>query len=112
MKNINKKKRISIDFDRVIHKYSKGWHDGSIYDEPVEGSIDAIKKLQENNYEVVIFTTKSSLGQKRNQAIKRWLKKYDLDLKVTNIKLHSIAIIDDRAIRFENNWRSMLNYFI
>ena len=112
MKNTNKKKRISIDFDRVIHKYSKGWCDGSIYDEPVEGAIDAIKKLQKNGYEVVVFTTKTSLGWKRNRAIKQWLKKHDLDLNVTNIKLHSIAIIDDRAIRFENNWRSMLNYFI
>ena len=41
------KKSISIDFDRVIHKYSEGWKDGTIYDEPVDGAIEAIKRLQD-----------------------------------------------------------------
>ena len=29
-------KTIAVDFDGVIHKYSKGWQGGEIYDEPVE----------------------------------------------------------------------------
>ena len=35
--------QIAIDFDGVIHKNSKGYYDGTIYDEPVEGSLEAIK---------------------------------------------------------------------
>ena len=31
------KNTIAIDFDGVIHKNSKGFHDGTIYDEPIEG---------------------------------------------------------------------------
>lgn len=105
------KKRILVDFDRVIHKYSSGWIDGSIYDKPVPGSIEALKKLQEAGYEVIIFTAKSTLGAKRNKEIREWLKSYGLKLKVTWTKLPAIAIIDDRAIRFRS-WRDTLNYFL
>lgn len=105
-------KRILVDFDRVVHKYSKGWFGGKVYDTPVEGAIEALKKLQDNGYEVVIFTTESSRGQERHDEIKEWLKKYGVNLKVTSTKLPAIAIIDDRAIRFEGNWRSVLNYFL
>lgn len=104
-------KRILIDLDRVIHKYSLGWRDGTIYDEAVEGAIPAIKKLQKAGFEVVVFTTKSSLGKERNKWIKEWLRERGLSLKVTWEKLPAIAIIDDRAIRF-TNWIDILHYFI
>lgn len=111
MKNYSKK-RIAVDFDRVVHKYSEGWKDGSIYDDPVEGSIEAIKRLQKEGFEVFIFTSRSSKGAVRNQAIRRWLKKHGLDnIEVTNIKKPAIAYIDDRAIRF-THWRDMLSYFL
>ena len=28
---------LGLDFDGVIHKNSKGFHDGTIYDEPLDG---------------------------------------------------------------------------
>ena len=43
------RKNIVFDFDGVIHKYSKGWQDGSIYDEPVEGIAKVINALH-NKY--------------------------------------------------------------
>ena len=104
-------KRISIDFDTVIHKYSKGLSDGSIYDEPVENAIEGLKRLSKAGFEVIVFTTKTVFGEKRNREIKRWLKKYGLDLKVTSIKLPSLAYIDNRAIRF-TNWKDIVSYFI
>lgn len=110
------KRTVAIDFDGVIHKYSKGWQDGKIYDEPVEGAIEAIYELIEKDYEVVIFTTREDI-----KAVKDWisdkfliqgkfihLNKYLLE--VTNIKPPAIAYIDDRGIRF-TNWKDMLNYF-
>ena len=104
-------KRISIDFDTVIHKYSKGLSDGSIYDEPVENAIEGLKRLSKAGFEVIVFTSKTVFGEKRNREIKRWLKKYGLDLKVTSIKLPSLAYIDNRAIRF-TNWKDIVSYFI
>ena len=51
LKNYNKKQsiennnQIAIDFDGVIHKNTKGYFDGTIYDEPVQGSYNALKEL-------------------------------------------------------------------
>lgn len=113
-KNIKKIpfKRISIDFDRVIHKYSKGFLDGKIYDEPVKGAVEAIRRLQEAGFEVVILTAKSNIKE-RNSDIRQWLKQNGINkVKVSHTKFPAIAYIDDRAIRFEGNWRSILSYFL
>ena len=105
-------KRLLVDFDRVVHKYSNGWVDGTIYDEPVKDAIVSIKTLQDHGFEVVIFTAKSELGAKRNQYIRDWLAIRGVkDIVVTNIKIPCLAIIDDRGIRF-TNWSDMLRYFI
>jgi hypothetical protein len=99
------KKTILVDFDGVIHRYSKGWHDGTAYDEPMEGAFEALKGL-EKDWRVVIFSTRES-GQ-----IATWLgeKGYPNPLEITNVKLPATAIIDDRAIRFEN-WDQALSDF-
>lgn len=61
-------KTIAIDFDGVIHKYSKGWQDGSIYDKPVSGVFDAIETLFDVGYSVFIFSTRSP------KQIKKWME--------------------------------------
>ena len=53
----NRKDSIAVDFDGVIHGYSGGWKDGSIYDPPVPGVREALKKLQEK-FRIVIFSTR------------------------------------------------------
>ena len=95
---------ILVDFDRVIHKYSEGWKDGTIYDEPVEGAIEALKMLREH-FEVVIFTVLSDRGVERNLDIEEWLGKHGIyGIEVTNTKRNAIAYIDDKGIRF-TDWR-------
>jgi hypothetical protein len=37
---------LAIDFDGVLHAYGDGWRDGSIYDSPVPGSIEALVSLR------------------------------------------------------------------
>lgn len=101
------KNRILVDFDGVIHKYSERFKDGSIYDPPIEGTAEAIKKLQEEGYEVVIFTARPNI-----EDISDWLKKWGIpELEITDRKMPAIAYIDDRGIRF-TNWKDILNYFI
>jgi ribonucleotide monophosphatase NagD (HAD superfamily) len=98
-------KRVCVDFDGVIHKYSKGYQDGSIYDEPMEGAKESLERLSKEGYEVVIFTTRT------RGKISDWLEKHEIPYDmVTREKLPAMAYIDDRAIRF-TNWKDILNYF-
>lgn len=94
------KKRIVFDFDGVIHKYSKGWQDGSIYDEPVEGIKEVIDYLRQN-YEVVIVSSRST-QLKGREAMQEWLNKYNI--KVDQIlagKPPAFIYIDDRGYKFD-----------
>lgn len=60
-------KTVAIDFDGVIHAYSKGWQDGSVYDEPISQVFTVIGSLMDSGYSVFVFSTRSS------RQIKKWL---------------------------------------
>ena len=101
---------IGIDFDGVIHKNSKGYHDGTIYDEPLAGVEEALKTLSEQ-YTLILFTTKAKPdrglinGRTTIELIWEWLEKYNLSQyisKVTSEKPRAVVYIDDKGIRFEN----------
>jgi len=102
-------KTICLDFDGVIHQYRKGYHDGSIYDLPTEGTKEAIEEMLSHGFEVVIYTARPNW-----QEIKPWLEKNfgkEIADKVNIIpdKPKAILYVDDRAIRF-TNWKDILNY--
>jgi hypothetical protein len=110
---------IAVDFDGVIHAYSKGWQDGSIYDKPLPDALAALELLMERDA-VFIHTTRNP------RQVARWIEReswHDIDctthlprtwygrrkpfwntrglLLVTNWKLAANVYIDDRAHRFE-----------
>ena len=104
------RKTVAIDFDGVIHRYSKGWQDGVIYDEPMPGAIDALFKLHKH-YNLVIFTCRED-----SAAVSQWLiqqmreqRGCYFDIPVTNVKPIAMIYIDDRGLRF-TNWTDVLNY--
>ena len=108
-------KNIAIDFDGVIHKNSKGYYDGTIYDEPIEGSRESLEQLSKQ-YDVVIFTAKAKPdrglinGKTGTQLVWEWLKKYDMDkfvTKVTAEKPRAVAYVDDKGITF-TDWKQTL----
>ncbi len=111
------KKRVLIDFDGPIHRFSKGVQDGSLYDIPSEGVKRSIDWFKKNGFEIVIFTSRASkqtakeVGdshEKQVSKVKDYLEKHNIhyDL-ITAEKLAADFYIDDLAIHF-NNWGSVM----
>ena len=104
--------KIAVDFDGVIHKYSKGWHDGTIYDGPMEGCYDAMCQLRDRGHEIVIYSSRAFAREtsKRSQrsAMKDWLRlhKIPFDSIATEGKPPAHVYLDDRALRF-TNWEDV-----
>lgn len=111
---------VAVDFDGVIHAYSKGWGDGSIYDKELPGALLGLDLLM-TKQPVFVFTARQS------RQVARWIEKtsqYTIEcttlfprtwygkrksfwntrglILVTNWKLPAAVYIDDRAYRFEN----------
>lgn len=119
---------IAIDFDGVIHKYSKGWQDGSIYDEEIDGALKAIEKFFDLGYNVFILSTRSSRQIKKWIDVKIDARSYNFTTKIvpfwngvfwnkprvlgiTNRKLAASIYIDDRAYKFKS-WDKTLKYIL
>tara|TARA_Y100000356_G_C11166394_1_gene238884 strand:- start:57 stop:455 length:399 start_codon:yes stop_codon:yes gene_type:complete len=117
MVRYTEKNQLGLDFDGVIHKNSKGFHDGTIYDEPLDGAIESVKYLNETlGYDLVIYTCKATPdrplvdGKTGIQLVWEWLDKYNIKNNVkdvTYIKPNAVAYIDDKGIRF-NNWKDCI----
>lgn len=111
----DEKINVGIDFDGVIHKCSKGFYDGTIYDDPVDGAAEALEYLS-SKYTVIIYTCKARAdrglvnGKTGTELIWEWLQKHDLARfisKVTAEKPRARFYVDDKAYRF-TSWEDIL----
>lgn len=108
---------IAVDFDGVIHGYSEGFKDGTIYDEPVPGAADALRKLKDEGHKIYIFTTRTNrLFHKKDygdqeRAIEEYMNKHDIPFdKIWSFgKPMADIFIDDRAVGFRGNWNETLD---
>ena len=105
-------KSLYIDFDGTIHKYSKGYADGAIYDPPMENAITSLIRLRDAGFTLTIFTARDNMEDIEEWLIRYWPKGEPyFKIPVTNKKGPATAYIDDRAIRF-TNWIDITNYFV
>lgn len=107
---------LAVDFDGVIHKNSKGFHDGTVYDDPIEGVYDALHLLAQS-YRLVVFSAKARTdrplinGKTGVELIWEWLELHNLKQYISDVvseKPRALYYIDDKAICF-TNWSEVLN---
>ena len=112
---------IVFDFDGVIHKYSKGWQDGSIYDEYNEDVIRVMYRLLTEGYSVAIVSTRDPI------QISEWWNNHQFPMKATpvingtkfwsnteyigvfNQKIPALVYIDDRGLTFKGDTSNLYN---
>jgi hypothetical protein len=111
------KKVIALDFDGVIHDDSKGFHDGTIYGLPIDGTESALKELSKN-YKLIIFTCKANpkrplVDDKTGiELIWEWLEKWNFRQYISDVvwgKPNALIYIDDKGFRF-NDWQTTIEY--
>ncbi len=66
---------VAVDFDGVIHAYSRGWQDGSIYDPPLPGAVEALQALMAE-HAVVVITTREP------EQVMPWLEGLGFDVTI------------------------------
>ena len=115
--NNQEKNVIAIDFVGVIHKNTLGYHDGTVYDEPIVGAIDSIKMLS-SQYEIIIFSCKALEDRPRVngktgiELIEEWLEKHEIleyIKEVTFKKPRAAIYIDDKGFRFVD-WSKTVSF--
>lgn len=103
---------VAFDFDGVIHKYSEGWKDGSIYDEPNMNVVYFMSILMKMGIPVFILSTRDP------DQINMWWVKQHFSIRsivmddkttfwkrtdivgITKTKLPAQLYIDDRAYNY------------
>jgi hypothetical protein len=62
----------AVDFDGVVHAYSDGWRDGTIYGPPLPGAIDGLRTLM--GHDAVFIHTARDPAQ-----VVPWLEQHGLE---------------------------------
>jgi hypothetical protein len=125
---------LCLDFDGVIHRYSKGWQDGTIYDPITNGFSDwAIEATK--LFKLVVYSSRSKTPEgiremmnwfkdqlswmhctddgldKDDEIYMRFLEAATASVLVlyfAHEKPPAFLTIDDRCIRFTGVWGTML----
>ena len=101
---------VVFDFDGVIHSYTSGWKGvDNIPDPPVPGIREAIAKIRDAGYRVVVVSTRCS-ERDGLMAIHKFMN--ENNILVDDISAHkppALVYIDDRALCFDGHPEMLLN---
>jgi hypothetical protein len=111
---------LCIDFDGVIHRYSRGWQDGEIYDDITPGFFEWAEQAAQY-FRLVIYSSRSK-DPEQIEKMQWWLAaqrkkwrdnggKHDieavLEFEFASEKPPAFLTIDDRAVTFKGSWLDM-----
>ncbi len=98
---IKAKDKVAIDFDGTLTAYDN--HDEVPIPPPLDGAREFLEKLQDAGKHVIVFTHRPV------DQVVEWLREHGMfDLVpggVTNIKPEASAYLDDRAVRFDGDYK-------
>jgi hypothetical protein len=109
------RKVVCIDFDATIFP----WGELNSEEPPLQDAIETIRAFKDAGYRIVIFTSRMSPTWWRAEgwandfmthhkwwsSVAERLIQYDIPFdSITSEKVPAEYYIDDKAIRFENNW--------
>lgn len=105
---------IAIDFDGTIAQYS-GWTGINKFGKLIDGCVEAIGKLKEMGFKIIIYTCRINTPE-----FEKYLKKNKVPYDAINEniwheyqqhgdkrKVIADIYIDDRAINFNGNWKDI-----
>lgn len=106
----NLARTVAVDFDGVLHPYSRGWV-GSVPDDepPMPGATAFLIRLKNAGYRVVVFSTRCDHDEGL-AGTREWLERQGLDEFVDDVtckKPAAVAYVDDRAVPFTGSWESV-----
>ena len=110
------KPTICLDMDGVVHLYSKGWHDGTLYDDVTPGFF-MWATVARHHFKLVIYSSRSRDGV---EQMRRWLAFQHKvwvetewsggdtvsldDFEFAHEKPAAFLTIDDRCVLFNGHW--------
>jgi len=110
--------KIFLDFDGVIHSFSKGFQSDGSLEAPTEGALDFVRWCVDNGHEVVIFTSRAAEWGKDRDCVKSVLKVrgwliengFPDRLRITGSKEPAELYVDDRGYRFNGSFDELKKF--
>ena len=107
-------KTICIDFDGVLHDYSKGWLGVDVFIKPISGASEFTHTLKDRGWTIILHTTRND-----SLALRKFLSENNIIVDYVNYnpnqpkgaekgKIIADIYLDDRGMCFKGNFNQTL----